>query len=79
VRDDLPLMSVSQAGRIDGRNARAFPGAQTFGQTWRFAIPEARSLLRLRLFSVYRPGDRIGVGCKSYFDKLILWAGGGRW
>ncbi len=72
-------MPVSQTGRIVSRNARAFPGAQTFGQTWCFVIPEAHRLLRLRLFSVYRPRDRAGVGCKSYFDKSILWAGGGRW
>jgi len=64
----LSCQSVKQA-ELTAEMLVHFPGLKHLEQTWRFVIPEARSLLRLRLFSVYRPGDRIGVGCKSYLTN----------
>jgi len=64
VRYDLPLMPVRPTGRIVSRDAHPFPGTQEYRQTWRVVILQGTSLLGLWLLSVYRLGDRTGVGFK---------------
>ncbi len=48
----LPFMRLSQTCRIDSRDAHPFPWAQEYGQTWCPLIPEAHTLLGLRLVSI---------------------------
>jgi hypothetical protein len=72
VRYDLPLMPIGQTSRINSRDAHPFPGEQVFGQTQCLVIPQATGLLGLRLLSVYRSGDGIGVGCKGQSARLFL-------
>ena len=67
------LMQVQQPGRISRGTQYSFQGAQESGQTRRLGIPEAVSVLGLRLFQSTVPAPELAslVAGTSDWERVL--------